>query len=75
MNEFLHPAVFDRTPKMHGTIQQTGEEHIAIIDIGGVQFRSWLPKSEAEARRINYVASVMIAVAMPLAKAPMLSVD
>lgn len=70
MNALLHPAIFDRTPKMHGSIQQTGEEHIAIIEIDGVQFRSWLPKSEEECRKINEVAGRMVG-----ARAVMIEVD
>lgn len=70
MNLSLKPAIFNRTSKMIGSIEQTGEEHIAIIEIDGVQFRSWLPKSEAEARKINHVASVIIAKATPIAPEP-----
>lgn len=65
MNSFLKPAIFNSTRRMVGNIEQTGEQHVAIIEIEGVQFRSWLPKSAEECEYINHVGSLIATMVIP----------
>ncbi len=56
-------AIWDDTHKQHGGTGpiQTGEQHIVVIVVDGVEFRSWLPKSRAEASKMNEVAAKIVA--------------